>query len=358
MLLVIFGAGSSYDSAPNRPVESNSADHERGRPPLTDDLFVNTPAHHETLGKFPRVLPLVPRLVNTGQGKSLEAKLADLENESRSYPKRRSDIVSIIYYLHRRIMQCDSKWIKELNGITNFLSLLDAIQVSRGGGSSGVIFSTFNYDRLFEYAASRYISNFSENESYNSYDTLDSYITYQSFPLIKLHGSVDWGYTIDSNIDIIAQGSRDKLTVAKGVIEKYMDIRVSDRIKKISVSPPELIDSAAHVPALALPVQSKMNFVCPPSHLHFLWNALHSVSHILVIGWRAMEDHFLSRLREELKREVRIMAVCGNQESAKNTLSNINGYFGFSEGIAYSMGFSEIVLDTTLELFLRDALND
>jgi hypothetical protein len=53
-------------------------------------------------------------------------------------------------------------------------------------------------------------------------------------------------------------------------------------------------------PAIAIPTLTKDNFVCPESHLAVLREAMTEVSHLLVIGWRAAEDHFFRTWRSLL----------------------------------------------------------
>ena len=90
MLLVVFGAGASYDSAPSYRVpkgdESFQGDGpipvEQNRPPLADGLFENRGFFSATLTKFPKCQPLVPYLRHLPATKSLEQVLAEFLNEA------------------------------------------------------------------------------------------------------------------------------------------------------------------------------------------------------------------------------------------------------------------------------------
>src|SRR5713226_4083657 len=59
VLLVIFGAGASYDSSPTlRPTTPKHDD----RPPLADELFEERPMFSQNLRRFPRCLGLIANL--------------------------------------------------------------------------------------------------------------------------------------------------------------------------------------------------------------------------------------------------------------------------------------------------------
>ena len=49
-------------------------------------------------------------------------------------------------------------------------------------------------------------------------------------------------------------------------------------------------------PAIALPLRSKTTFSCPPNHLEKLQQRLKECDRLLVVGWRAQDQHFLKLL--------------------------------------------------------------
>jgi hypothetical protein len=68
MLMVIFGAGASYDSCPTYPPGSVAFDEvglgkldAYGRPPLACELFANRPLFIKALGQFPQCKTIVNR---------------------------------------------------------------------------------------------------------------------------------------------------------------------------------------------------------------------------------------------------------------------------------------------------------
>jgi hypothetical protein len=96
MLLVIFGAGASYDSDPARPPETVKDDR---RPPLADQLFDNREKFAEALTYFPECKPIVPLLRGTGE---VEQRLEQLRDEAISappYPERLRQLAAVRGYL-------------------------------------------------------------------------------------------------------------------------------------------------------------------------------------------------------------------------------------------------------------------
>ena len=61
MLLVVLGAGASYDSAASKPPPRfSSTEPLSNRPPLASHLFGNRPYFGEVMEKYSHCLPIVP----------------------------------------------------------------------------------------------------------------------------------------------------------------------------------------------------------------------------------------------------------------------------------------------------------
>ena len=85
-------------------------------------------------------------------------------------------------------------------------------------------------------------------------------------------------------------------------------------------------DGTVGLPALAIPVEKKSEFMCPPAHLEMLANLLASVTKIIAIGWRATEQHFLDMLKNRmlgLKGDIDLMVVSGDQKGMVETTNNL-----------------------------------
>jgi hypothetical protein len=84
MLLVILGAGASYDSAgPEAPADD-------GRPPLAVQLFERRGAFDNAVTHFPECRPVLAQLraaAVTGSG-AVESALRELQAQEDAYPER------------------------------------------------------------------------------------------------------------------------------------------------------------------------------------------------------------------------------------------------------------------------------
>jgi hypothetical protein len=107
------------------------------------------------------------------------------------------------------------------------------------------------------------------------------------------------------------------------------------------------------MPALAIPATGKSDFICPNDHLESLDEVIPQVAKILIVGWKAGEQHFLKRLAKGLgEKNVKVLAVRGGIDGAKETLltlesAGIRGDFQADPG-----GFSDFVLSNRAEPFL------
>jgi len=106
-------------------------------------------------------------------------------------------------------------------------------------------------------------------------------------------------------------------------------------------------------PALAIPVETKRQYECPEEHLNVLRECLAKVTKILVIGWRATEDHFLRLLLDRLPEDrLPIMVVAGSPREAMKTVNRmrkagIKGDFLPTEG-----GFTDFIVRREGDEFL------
>ena len=157
MLMVIFGAGASYDSHPSEsppredgPQISNH-DVENNRPPLANQLFDDRPEFSDTLRRFPECMPIIPRLRHPQEGLSVEEVLQKFKLQTELYPERHSQLAAIRYYLQMMISECERRWDRVHRGITNYVTLLDQIRPILKTEEK-VCMVTFNYDSMLEKA--------------------------------------------------------------------------------------------------------------------------------------------------------------------------------------------------------------
>jgi len=361
MLLVIFGAGASYDSSRDFPpiapraANTNFAtpppppdEGEAWRPPLASELFHdNKQRFGDIVARYPRLHPILGRLREPLNGRSVEEELQSLQNEAEAYPEGKRQLLSVRYYLRDLLAEVTENWLKRTR-LTNYAPLIDQILRFRTGGEA-VCLVTFNYDVLLD----RALTSFGYNPQ-----SLDHYFdAHPTLKLFKPHGSVDWARFVDA-----PPGSRFS---PPQLIEQADTIKLSDDYLVSNATDPQQLYryNRPILPAIAIPVQTKSEdtFEWPTRHREYLEELLPSVTKILIIGWQAREAHFLQMLRERLpmggRRVARILAVGRNSADANATLhffASELGQSGYKQSHAHAnSGFSQFVANREGEAFLR-----
>jgi hypothetical protein len=100
VLLVIFGAGASYDSVDLSLVPDMQLSINVGSlfpPPLANHLFDERPEFIAAMNRYPQISMLIPRLrqaANAG-GKTIEEVLREIQEEVDTYPERKSHLMAM-----------------------------------------------------------------------------------------------------------------------------------------------------------------------------------------------------------------------------------------------------------------------
>src|SRR5262245_26550907 len=94
MLLLIFGAGASYDSMPEKPANLALL---KERMPLANELF--DARFGDTLARWPQIKSLVPYLQQRSQERSVESVLEELVQQAKGYPPMYGKLNAMRYYL-------------------------------------------------------------------------------------------------------------------------------------------------------------------------------------------------------------------------------------------------------------------
>jgi len=352
MLLVIVGAGASYDSVPHLPplspaggaqqnwtptVQRAPGTHEEFRPPLAFQLFEDRKSFVAAMQTFPECLPIIPMLRGNVP---VEQQLAAFEEQANTFPPRRRQLLAIRFYLQSVIWNCQKNWHHHHNGINNYATFLDAIERWRHASNERVCIATFNYDTMFEEAMEQVLGM--------TFEHFGRYVSDPRYQLIKLHGSMDWGLEI--NIPQSPRSWRD-------VIGNADVLTASTRFRKAGLNV-VFEDGTVGFPAIAIPVEKKSDFMCPPEHFQIIGNLLTSVNKIITLGWRAQEQHFLKMLHSRLTglpKDLDLMIVSGSAAGATETLANL----GFAapapaKRSQIGNGFTGLINQLgLLELFLR-----
>ncbi len=343
MLMVIFGAGASYDSASDflAAVYPRNTGPGQYRPPLAEGLFEQTRFFRDIADKYSHCQPLIPELApRSGKIVSIEEQLHEIQQTADDIAH--SQIMAVRYYLKDLIQNCQIQWLEHVTRVTNYRALLNQIR-----RSSPVCFVTFNYDTMLETALA---------DVGVGAQGIEDYIRGQ-FPVFKLHGSIDWEcqvqYEIPPNPDPFAKLPKHNPILSAHCLRE-LNIFRKQREEKDSIWEKDgKIVPTGWIPALAIPVASKSHFFCPVQHVNALTQKIAQVDKILIVGWRATECHFLEILSRGLGSSVKALAVCGKTEDAEKSLARLTGAgINLVSQIADPGGFSDFIVNRRVIPFI------
>jgi hypothetical protein len=295
MLLLIFGAGASFDAVPAyAPQERN---HE-ARLPLSDHLFDLRYADH--LSYFRRASPIIPLLRDVPE--SVEEVLEGLQAEAGTYPERLRQLMAVRYYLHLMISGLDRQWFEASRGVTNYLAVLDEVR-RLVPAEVPVCIVTFNYDRMLDWALRDLDQPVAGLASYTS----------GRFRLFKMHGSVHWGREIESMPD---PGDKGSWELVQHVIACAPDVKPSTRYRVNEDRPMVQDGPNPLVPAIAIPLRRKQDFELPAEHRAELERMLPEVTELVSVGWRGADAPFMRLLAGKATRPIRGIVVADTNADA------------------------------------------
>lgn len=341
MLMVVFGAGASYDSVPARLPSDWPPARLPERPPLANELFDDRPLFAQAMARFPKCQPVVPYLQHRPEDVSVERVLERLQAEADEYPERYRQLAAIRYYLHFVIWETELHWNDVARGATNYKTFLDQLERWRKP-QEPICLVTFNYDRMLESALP------SVGVQINR---LEDYVAGEKYKVIKLHGSVHWAREVDTVIDNLNE--RNVWQVAYELIDRATDLDVSQKYCMVVEHPIGKSDRSALFPAVAIPVEKKSAYECPLEHLEVLETCIPEVTKLILIGWRGTDVSFLELLAKKFQREVEGIVVAGGEDEARQVAAHLQqagimGRFNTAKG-----GFSDFVVLRQADEFLR-----
>lgn len=354
--LIIFGAGASYDflkasrySAIDRVILK------QWHPPLTNNIF-DVSRFLKIVEKYEDVKPLASTVTNIVENKEnifdLEGFLS--EQEQQFPEKSYSQIIALRFYLAELFSKISFHFYRDVN---NHRHLID--QINKRVGKAIVV--NFNYDTLFE-------NNLSGINIENNY-SIDKYIS-GDIKVIKIHGAHNWRYSPEINIE---KQNPYNFFVSGGqsLYEQYKDHEVYPTIiKNLDYNRQDfLLNSYVeheespfpggrflyYLPAIAIPIASKSEYVCPKSHIEVLKAALPLVDRVIVIGWRAQDDYLLSLLKDHLKDFTRLTIVSTNKQSGEEIslkFKDIEQIHPECITISESGGYTNFMVNNEFEKFL------
>ena len=351
MLLVIFGAGASYDSADMNRLVELGRHHNAVRLPLAKDLV--TPNFDDVAASIPASRPIIDllrRRMDPDGATSLETALAAIAEASGGSAERRQQLMAFRFYLHRVINDTANRWLgTTTRGFTHYLTLMNEIYEWHLRTGLRVSLATFNYDILLDLAAEDVVTGWDFSRQ------LPRYVERDDFRLFKLHGSTDWARLVETEVPFGTQSLRAAMTLAAedripaGVIEAHFP---SDQIDQ---------QHRLFLPALAVPMAGKTAFECPPEHVAILRSVMSQVTHVLIVGWRAAERHAVELLegadpQNGLMPGYALGLVTGSQQDADEVEHNLGSVWDRARvRFVAANGFSSFIENLTMHM--TDLLN-
>lgn len=327
MLMVVLGAGASYDSSPDLAVGMRD---EPLRPPLANDLFINRAHYRQFRDRYPQFHEVIPELLPRPGG-TIEDALQRLQDEGGRNPRRKPQLLAIRYYLKDLLSFLSANWLSQVGGVTNYAALIGQIQNHRKDDEP-VCLVTFNYDTLIESALRAHFGL--------GFDGIADYISPRPFHLFKLHGSTDWGRPLVSAPGSTFRGTPEEM------IQHVERLGISNQVYTETMyrGSPQLY------PAIAIPVLTKDSFECPAEHVQQLTDTIPRVSKILTIGWRGTERHFLKLLKGV--GPIFLVTVAGTEAEAVEVRERIQAIgIGLRDAVAFG-GFTDTIVGRRLDGFL------
>jgi hypothetical protein len=336
-LLVILGAGASYDCATG----DGGRLHEELRPPLVTQLFESRHAFTGILQNYPLAQKAAAEIrpAITRGSVAIEAFLKQHLRESEFEHSRRQ-YWAIPLYLQQLLFEV-SRWQYDTGrGYAEQPDCYDRL-INAALRVDEVTFVSLNYDDIFDQRLFVYDTN----------DSLESYLgAGKNWALIKLHGSINWGRRV-LNGPLRGLSEADDPLLSRtfaglgGEIEFAGEIELRPqptvRGMRIDVGPNS---DELFFPALSAPLGAEDDLVCPPPHVEYLRNITghHDPLDVLVIGYSGLDQEVLKQLNWGERAIRSLYVVSENDEHANETAERIAS----SVRIAPPIGVDAITLRT------------
>ena len=344
-LLVIVGAGASFDS-----LKEGISKDEAAMPPLTKNLVQRSTIGMALTTRYWQAQSLIDELrsslsVSPENGSSSAS--TTLESALQEYLTRQYDpnvprhIAAMRFYF-RDLLWESANYVRGMDGgITNFTGLVRRCYQWAAANNTRVCFVNFNYDPLLEYACK---SHFGHEPS-----QLGTYVDDPIASVLKPHGSVLWSWR-HPLLDVLFHPNDPPMdSISAGEPTFALDGAIY-----CSTGPSDLV-SLEHghdipaLPALALPMAGKSEFVWPPEQDAVLRKNFPngSFGRVAVVGWRAAESHFTELLQRLVPANARVMVVtAGSPDSAAadgaETIANLGECASRADVLVVPSGFSSL----------------
>jgi hypothetical protein len=331
-LAVVLGAGASYDVWNEGTIESRD-----WRPPLTRELFRIDirPTFAPILQYYPGAAALVQELGPL----SADQSSFDLENKLREYadhsdPRVRRLYKEIPLYLRDVIAEARTHHVRWPGCYAQLVKGVLADEPHR------VLFIVLNYDDFIEQALEPYDLGVTKLEDYVRED--------RQALVVKVHGSIDWFYSIPSNAD--------------NLFEAIRMLDISTPLRPFSLAPERRRGPLGHQrrpwlhPIMTAPLAGKgaMNMVCPDDHILAARQFLSDCGRLMVIGTSGKDDDVFELLASSMRRDT--VAHFVGSKGVTNVAARFCGKLPRlheSRCTAYSQGFRLYLRDSSFRSFLQ-----
>ncbi len=301
------------------------------RPPLTEHLFDEAPDSGKLLREQYQMLgglvsKIRGQLSNPEERRGLEEILEGYQAEAdKGAATRQSELMALQFFLRDALDNVSRQWDQYWGGQDAY-SLLVSDVAAWAEPRRKVCYVTFNYDTLLDRALWRH--NLIGDSG------IDDYISDPDVRLIKPHGSTNWARELPSDIKTNTKGPVQIASAGRAAYgpnprwrnevigQPTLATEAGAEIEIRGPSSEAWERSDPVVPVVALPLVNKDGgaFVAPTEHITCLQEQiLGDVTRIVVIGWRAAEQHFLELLVDGLPKEGQVpcLVVCGRDGGAE-----------------------------------------
>lgn len=304
MLLVVFGAGASYDCLPEVVPYGD------WRPPLTNDVFDLGRAHYATIaGHYVGsvgVMDQVSKGLIANPKSTLERELARMVKRSKADDELEIGLLAVQFYLSQLFRDCSTGMLEARGRLTNYARFVRRMEEWRVDHHEQTTYVTFNYDTLLDAAL----------RERGSLENWEDYVRpHRAY--FKVHGSVDWAQRAEVIGNPIGRNPQAMIWAAPRLKRQRQLEAWRIRADPMVVD----MDDAIWAPAIALPVEDKDELVLPPEHLEALKERLQRVTRVLTFGWRARETEFMKLLKSVpvgVPVHVLTASLAGVDEAAEN----------------------------------------
>lgn len=340
--MVIFGAGASYDSDPERPAGEAPRTGVPGvahRPPLAADLVAHR--YGSIANEYPAsvaVIDYVRQRLGGGPEDTLETLLAQYAERAENSTAARQSLIAFRFYLCQLITDMSRQWVEEANGHTVYLTLLNNLLEWQEETAQRVQLVTFNYDTLLEDAAKRVLPDW-------DFDDMGAYVQRVDWGLLKLHGSINWSRVLEHPP---SQGSAMNTSRAISAAAQFADTSLPLTMRNATTVQMDA-GPQVYLPGIAVPMANKTAFECESVQVEAFRSTIPEIEHLLICGWRGAEAHAVEIL-SEIRPGYRLGIVTGG----RSDLAEIQGNLGD----VYRKGKLELTQTGGMSAFARDMRSD